>query len=113
MNIQIFGTSKSFDTQKAKRYFSERGIRVQYIDLQKKPMSRGEWNSVKSAVGGMNALIDETCKDRDLLSLLGYLTDDAKEEKILENQILIKTPIVRNSRQATVGYLPDIWKTWE
>ena len=112
MNIQIFGTSKSFDTKKAQRYFSERGIRVQYIDLKEKSMSRGEFNSVKLAVGGYEKLIDESCKDKELLTLLRYLTEDAAEEKIFENQALIKVPVVRNGRQATVGYTPEIWKTW-
>lgn len=113
MNIQIFGTSKCFDTKKAQRYFSERKIKVQYIDLKERPMSKGEFNSVKSAVGGYKALVDEDCKDKELLSLFRFLTEDAKEEKLLENQSLIKTPVVRNGRQATVGYAPEVWKTWE
>lgn len=113
MNIQIFGTSKCFDTKKAQRYFSERKIKVQYIDLKERPMSKGEFNSVKTAVGGYKALVDEDCKDKKLLSLFRFLTEDAKEEKLLENQSLIKTPVVRNGRQATVGYAPEVWKTWE
>lgn len=113
MNIQIFGTSKSFDTKKAQRYFAERRIKVQYIDLKEKPMSRGEFNSVKTAVGGVDNMVDSDCKDKALLALFRHLTPDAKEEKALENQALLKTPIVRNGRQATVGYCPDMWKTWE
>ncbi len=113
MNIQIFGTSKSFDTKKAQRYFSERKIKVQYVDLRERPMSRGELSSVKVAVGGCEKLVDESCKDKDLLALYKYLTEDAKEEKLLENQVLIKTPIVRNGKKATVGYAPEVWKTWE
>ncbi|HNX15341.1 MAG TPA: arsenate reductase family protein [Oscillospiraceae bacterium] len=112
MNIQIFGISKCFDTKKAQRYFSERKIKVQFIDLKEKPMSRGEFNSVKAAVGGYEKLVDENCKDQDLLALYKYLTKEAKEEKILENQVLLKTPIVRNGKQATVGYAPEVWKTW-
>ena len=113
MNIQIFGTSKSFDTKKAQRYFSDRKIKVQYVNLKEKPMSRGEFNSVKTAVGGLEKLIDEKCKEKELLTLVKYLTEEAKEEKILENQVLLKTPVVRNGRQATVGYAPEVWKTWE
>ncbi|NCC07289.1 MAG: ArsC family transcriptional regulator [Clostridia bacterium] len=113
MNIQIFGISKNFDVKKAQRYFSERKIKVQYVDLKEKTMSRGEFNSVKSAVGGYEKIVDENCKDKDLLALYKYLTDDAKEDKLFENQVLLKTPIVRNGRQATVGYVPEIWKTWE
>lgn len=113
MNIQIFGTTKCFDTKKAQRYFSDRKIKFQFINLKEKEMSRGEFNNVKSAVGGFEKLINEKCKNKELLTLLKYLADDAKEEKIFENQILLKTPIVRNGKQATVGYAPDIWKSWE
>jgi len=113
MNIQIFGTSKCFDTKKAQRYFSERKIKAQYINIKEKPMSRGEFNSVKAAVGGLDALIDDKCRDKNLLALVRYLTEEAKDEKVLENQILLKTPIVRNGKQAAIGYRPDVWKTWE
>ena len=95
MNIQIFGSSKSFDTKKAQRYFSERKIKVQYIDLKEKPMSRGEFNSVKAAVGGYEKLLDESCKDQDLLALVKYLRSDAREDKVFENQTLLKTPTLR------------------
>ncbi|MBQ8297399.1 MAG: arsenate reductase family protein [Ruminococcus sp.] len=113
MNIQIFGTKKSFDTKKAERYFKERGIKYQYIDMKEKGMSRGEFNSVKQAVGGAEALLDENAKDKDLLALIAYLTDADKEEKIFENQHLIKTPIVRNGKKASIGFQPDTWKNWE
>lgn len=113
MNIQIFGTSRSFDTKKAQRFFSERKIRVQYIDICEKPMSRGEFENVKKALGGWENLLDTDCRDKGLLDLFRYLTDDAKEEKMLENQALIRTPIVRNGRQATVGYAPEVWKGWQ
>ena len=113
MNIQIFGTKKCFDTKKAERYFKERGIKYQMIDMKEKGMSKGEFNSVKQAVGGTDALIDENCKDKDLLALLNYLSEEDKEEKILENPKVIKTPVVRNGKKATLGYCPDIWKEWE
>ena len=112
MNIQIFGKSKCFDTKKAERFFKERGIKYQRIDLGEKGMSKGEWNSVKQAVGGYEKLIDETCKDKDLLALIKYIAEEDKEEKILENPKLIKTPVVRNGKQATVGYQPEVWKGW-
>ena len=113
MNVQIFGKSKCFDTKKAERYFKERGIRFQSINLSEKGMSKGEYNSVKQAVGGYENLIDEKAKDKDALMLIKYLADEAKEDKMLENSQLFKTPIVRNGRQATVGYKPEVWKTWE
>ncbi|MBR6642329.1 MAG: arsenate reductase family protein [Lachnospiraceae bacterium] len=113
MNIQIFGTKKCFDTKKADRYFKERGIKFQFIDLKEKGMSKGEFASVKQAVGGLDKLLDENNKDKNTLALLQYLSDSDREEKLLENQQLLKTPIVRNGKQATVGYQPDVWKKWE
>lgn len=113
MNIQIFGKTKCFDTKKAQRYFKERGIKFQYIDLKEKSMSKGEFNSVKQALGGYDKLIDETCKDQDTLALVKYIAEEDREAKILENQQILKTPIVRNGKKASIGYQPDIWKTWE
>lgn len=112
MNIQVFGTKKCFDTKKAQRFFKERGIKFQYIDLNEKELSKGEFRSVRQAVGGIDAMIDENCKDQNALALVRYIADDEKEEKILANQQVLKTPIVRNGKQATVGYQPDVWKNW-
>ncbi len=80
MDIQIFGTKKDFDTRKAGRYFKERGIKAQFIDMKEKGI---------------------------------YISKEDKIEKILENQKIIKTPIVRNGKLATVGYQPDVWKSWK
>ena len=113
MNIQIFGTRKSFDTKKAERYFKERSIKYQFIDLLDKVLNKGEFNSVCQALGGYEPLIDENCKDKDLLALIKYISPEDKPAKILENQKVLKTPIVRNGKQATVGYQPDIWKNWK
>ena len=113
MNIQIFGTKKCPDTRKAERYFKERRIKYQMIDLREKDMSRGEFNSVKQAVGGIDSMINENAKDKDVITLMKYLSDSDKEEKLIENQQVIKTPIVRNGRQATIGFCPDVWKNWE
>ncbi len=113
MNIQIFGKTKCFDTKKAQRYFKERGIKFQSIDIATKGMSKGEFTSVKQSVGGFEKLFDENSKN-DTATLIKYLGDtSSKEEKLLENPSLFKTPIVRNGKQATVGFCPDIWKTWE
>ena len=76
-------------------------------------MSRGELTSVAQAVGGIENLIDENCKDKDTLALIKYIAEEDKLDKILENQQVIKTPVVRNGKQATIGYQPDIWKKWE
>ena len=111
MNIQIFGKSKSFDTKKAERWFKERRIKYQYIDLDTKGLSAGEYRSVRAAVGS-DALGDRDSPDyRELGS--DYLLPPAAEEKLLETPWLVRAPIVRNGRQATVGYCPDVWKTWE
>ena len=111
MNIQIFGARKSFDTKKAERWFKERRIRYQYIDLDSKGLSPGEYRSVRAAVG-YDALVDRDSPDYRELGL-DYLLPQAAEEKLLENPWLFRVPIVRNGRQATVGYCPDVWKTWE
>ena len=113
VNIQIFGIKKCFDTKKAERYFKERGIKFQFIDLKEKGMSKGEFLSVKQAVGGITPMIDENSKEKDMLVLLDYLSESDKEQKILENQQLLKTPIVRNGKKATVGFMPEVWKSWE
>ena len=110
MNIQIYGKNKCFDTKKAERYFKERRIKYQYIDVLRYGMSRGELNAVKNAVG-LEALIDEKDEDYPLIQYLA--SAEAKLDKLYEDPYLIKTPVVRNGRQATVGYCPDIWKTWE
>ena len=113
MNIQIFGVSKSADTRKAERYFKERRIKFQSVDMKKYGMSGGEFDSVLRAVGGVENLIDWDSKSPDL-DLIRYMADPLdKEDKLFENQMLIRMPVVRNGKQATVGYCPEIWKTWE
>lgn len=112
MNIQIFGTKKSADTRKAERFFKERGIKFQSVDLKEKGLSKGEFNAVLKALGGLDAMIDPDCKDQDLLALIRYAAPAYKMELLLEHQTVLRQPIVRNGRQATVGYQPDIWKGW-
>ena len=113
MNIQIFGTKKCNDTKKAERFFKERGIKYQFIDMKEKGLSKGEFQSVCQAIGGYDKLIDTDCKDKDLLALITYIAEEDKAEKILENLSIIKVPVVRNGKQATVGYQPEIWKSWK
>lgn len=110
MNIQIFGKGKCFDTKKAQRWFKERRIKYQDIDIIRFGMSRGELKSVVSAVG-LEAVIDEKSEGAEVLKYLAY--DEDKFEKLFEDPRLIKTPIVRNGRKATVGYCPEIWADWE
>lgn len=104
MNIQIFGTKKCNDTKKAQRFFKERGIKFQFIDMKEKGMSKGEFNSVAQVNGGLDNMINWDGKDKDLLALIKYIADEDKLDKVLENPQVIKTPVVRNGRQSTIGY---------
>lgn len=113
MNIQIFGKSKCFDTKKAERWFKERRIRFQSVDLLKYGMSGGEFDSVLCAVGGIDNLIDWDAKDPQI-DLMRYMDDrTAKEDKVFDDPRLMKTPIVRNGKKASVGYCPEVWEAWE
>ena len=110
MNIQIFGKNKCFESKKAERYFKERRIRYQYIDIIKYGMSRGELKSVCGALG-VDAIANPEDQDYPLFQYLA--SDEAKLEKLYEIPELIRTPVVRNGKSATVGYCPEIWSTWE
>lgn len=113
MNIQIFGTKKCNDTKKAERFFKERGIKYQFIDMKEKGLSKGEFNSVAAILGGIDNMIDENSKDKDTLALIKYIVKEDRLDKILENQQILKTPIVRNDKKATIGYAAEVWKKWE
>ncbi len=110
MNIQIFGKTKCFDTKKAERYFKERRIKFQSVDLLRYGISPRELDSVRRAVGLEN-MVDGKARGAELIKYLAK--DEDKVEKLLEDPGLLKTPIVRNGKQATVGYCPEVWKTWE
>ncbi|MCL2199304.1 MAG: ArsC family transcriptional regulator [Defluviitaleaceae bacterium] len=113
MNIQIFGKAKCFDTKKAERYFKERRIKFQAIDVAKFGMSKGEYQSVKSAIGGgMEALMDEKSKEYEAQYIAHLADKNDAEQRLLENPGMFKTPIVRNGKKATVGYHPEIWSEW-
>ncbi|EHJ01355.1 arsenate reductase like protein [Clostridium sp. DL-VIII] len=111
MNIQIFGTKKCFDTKKAERFFKERNIKFQFIDLNEKAMSKGEFNSVLNSVS-INDLIDTKSKEYTKLNFNNIRSAEVKTELLLKNQKVIKTPVVRNGKEATVGYNSDIWNKW-
>ena len=113
MNIQIFGKSKSFDTKKAERWFKERRIKFQSIDLVRYGMSGKEFDSVLQAVGGIDELIDWDSKSPEV-TLMKYMEDKrAKEDKVFDQPELMKAPVVRNGKEATVGFRPEIWETWK
>ena len=112
MNIQIFGKAKCFDTKKAERYFKERRIKYQLIDIVKYGISKDEYASVKAAVGGMDALIDTKSREYENQHI-AYIVNTDIEERLLDNPGMFKTPIVRNGKKATVGYCPEVWGAWE
>lgn len=113
MNIQIFGKTKCFDTKKAQRYFKERNIKFQFIEIDKFGLSNGEYENIKRALGGFENLIDKKSKDYEK-SFIEYLASDSeKEDKLFDNPKLFLTPIVRNKNKATIGYTPEIWNEWE
>lgn len=107
MAIQIFGKSKCFDTKKAERWFKERNIKVQNIDILSKGMSKGEFDSVVKALGSIDMLIDTNSKD---YCSIKYLLDDAKYDRLCECPKLYKTPIVRCGKKAAIGYEPEKWE---
>ena len=113
MNVQIFGTKKSSDARKAERWFKERRVKAQLIDLLDKGISKGELRSVAQVCGGLDALIDPDCKDQDALALVTYLAPAQKEDAILEHPQVLRQPIVRNGKRAAVGYKPETYLQWQ
>lgn len=111
MNIQIFGRSKCFDTKKAERFFKERRVKYQYIDLDRYGISPGELKSVLASVGGLDALLDP--KNPDGAALKYISPPEARVTALLDRPELIRTPIVRNGKKATVGFAPEVWEKFE
>ena len=111
MNIQIFGSKKSFDTKKAERYFKERGIKYQLIDMKEKGISKGELSAVRIAVG-INEIIDAKSKNYSKSNLQNVRSVEIKEEILFKDQSLILLPIVRNGKKATAGYKMEVWEEW-
>ena len=113
MNIQIFGKNKCFDTKKAERYFKERRIKFQMVDLLRYGLSGKEFDAVLRGVGGIDNLINWDSKS-DQITLMKYMDDPvAKEDKVFDDPSLMRTPIVRNGKQVTVGFCPEVWDSWE
>jgi arsenate reductase-like glutaredoxin family protein len=113
VNIQIFGTKKCADSRKAERFFKERGFKVHYVDLAQKAPSPGELRAVAAKAGGMEALIDRNSKRYVDKGLKYSAPTGARIEAILlEDPLLLRTPIVRNGAQATVGLQAEVWEQW-
>jgi arsenate reductase-like glutaredoxin family protein len=112
VTIQIFGTKKCQDSRAAERWFKERGKAVQFIDLKNKGMSPGELKSVAAKVG-LEALIDrEGARYRDKGLKYAAPTGPRIEQMLLDDPLLLKTPVVRCGKEATVGFQPDVWQGW-
>jgi len=107
--IQIFGTKKCRETKKAERFFKERKIQVQFIDLTQKAISKGELNSILKSIELADLLDRDSKRFKELY--LQYSDFDI-EEKLLAEPLLFKTPIVRFQTKATLGFQPEIWKKW-
>ena len=113
MNIQVFGTKKCSETRKAERFFKERGVKIQSIDLADKGMSAGELRSVAARVGGVEKLIDREGKRYVEKGLKFAAPTGARIEQILiADPLLLRTPVVREAGRATVGFAPDVWQAW-
>ncbi len=108
--VQIFGKDKCFNTRKAQRYFKERGINFQYVDIMQKNLSRGEFRSVAASIDSFDVILNESSPNA---ALVKYLLYEDIEEKFLTDPTLFKTPIVRFGRKVTVGYCPEEWGEWE
>jgi arsenate reductase len=111
MNIQIYAAKKNFDSQKAERYFKERKIPYQLVDLGRKNLSKGELQAISKAVG-LAALIDVSSSDYKTLNMAYHGLTPMAEELLLSHAGLLRTPIVRNGKQATIGFCPEIWQSW-
>lgn len=109
MNFQIFGKKKCFETKKAERFFKERRIKYQYIDLDRYGMSRGEFASCKRVLG-MDKLLDPSHPDAELVR--SYASESQAEDAFYDDPTLIRTPVVRAGKLCTVGYCPEVWQKW-
>jgi len=111
--IQIFGTKKCPETRKAERWFKERGRAIMFVDLKERGLSPGELKSVAASAGGFDALIDrEGDRYRDKGLRAAAPTGPRIEQHLLDDPLLLKTPIVRRGKEATVGWKPEVWESW-
>lgn len=110
--IQIFGTKKCADSRKAERWFKERGVAISSIDLNQRGLSPGELRSVAGKVG-IEALLDrQGARYRDRGLKFASPTGPRIEQLLVEDPLLLRTPVVRRGKEATVGFQPDVWLGW-
>jgi len=112
MEVQIFGVKKSSDTRKALRFFAERRIRTHFVDLNERAASLGELRRFVQKFG-LGALIDRESKRYSELGLQhARLSDDRWMEKLVDEPLLLRVPLVRNGNSLTVGLAEQDWKSW-
>lgn len=109
MIIQVFGKKSCNNTKKAERFFKERNIKIQFIDLSKYPISKGELKVITN-IFPIEELLDIEGNEYKKRNLQYFVYDT--EELLNENPILYKTPICRYKNSVTLGYEPEIWKEW-
>ena len=112
MEIQIFGVRKSADTRKALRFFAERRVKTHFVDLQERPASPGELRRFVQKFG-VEALMDRQSRRFAELGLgAARLSSERWEEKLAEEPLLLRMPLVRYGQQLTVGDAADTWRSW-
>ncbi len=110
--IQIFGTKKSAETRKAQRFFAERRIQVHFVDLAQRAASPGELRRFVQKFG-MPALVDrESRRFRELGLGAAHLSDERWLEKLADEPLLLRQPLVRNENRLTIGDAEATWKEW-
>ncbi|MEW5842023.1 MAG: ArsC/Spx/MgsR family protein [Bacteroidota bacterium] len=110
MNVQIIGTKGCSETRKAERFFSERRIQFHFRDLNEKGLAKGELENITRIIP-LEELIDRDGKQYKKRNMQ-YMVFNVEEE-LLNDPLLLKTPIVRNGKEVTIGYQPDVWKKWK
>lgn len=112
MNIQIYGKKKSFDTKKAERFFKERRVKYQYIDLAEFGLAPRVFDLFRRKLG-LSAMVDTGVKEYETLFVAYQRTEEGVAEKLQSCNALYAAPFVRNGNEVTVGYCPDVWEKWE
>jgi arsenate reductase (glutaredoxin) len=111
MNIQIFGRRDCSESRKAERWFKERKIPFQFIDLKEKGFSPKELEAVARPIGYENLLDRDSKRFKE--KGLAFMSPSRVPKVLLEDALLVRTPVIRNGASATLGYQPDTWKLWE
>jgi len=112
MNVQIFGTNKCSDTRKALRFFKERRINVHFVDFKVRGPSKGELRRFVQKFGA-DAVIDRDAQRFQALGLqTAFYGDDRWLDIASEEPLILRTPLVRNGNELSIGEAGDIWRSW-